>query len=310
MLLTTRVEVVFSPQGIGDQGYNDKILYGIQKASEKYGFTLAIRIPKDVQKGKKIYEDWLKRGLDKDCSRTLFIFSGEEYLPIAENIALPEDPGMDVMMFETEKPIEGIYTFRISSYAAAYLAGATSVLDYGDMEQHACIIAANPHDKNVKTAVDGYKDGFMASGGNGYDIYYLSENPYEGYNMQDKAYQLCNENYGNYTFYFSAAGASNKGVYRYSREMVDFAVGMDDDMSLFSAFITFSVVKHIDIAIIDILGDLLGGKDIPYHQEFTYESKYEEMVFAPMHTAEDFLDITHISDRIVEIEKNYEEYDI
>lgn len=304
-----KVEVVFSPQGVGDQGYNDKVLYGLQKASVKYGFTLAVHIPKDVSQGVSAYENWLDRGLEEEYERSLFIFFGEEYLPVVKAVALPEDSRMDVMMFETSEPVDGVYTFRVSSYAAAYLAGALSVMDYGDDEQHACIIAANPYDENVRTAVDGYSGGFMEAGGDGFDVFYLSEEPYEGYNMQEAVYQKCNEVMGNYTIFFSAAGASNKGLYRYSRENVDFAVGMDDDMSLFSSFLPFSVVKHMDRVVIDVLDGLLSGKDVPYHQEFMYESGYEELVLAPAHSLDHFLDISHISERIVEIEKEYEETD-
>lgn len=40
-----QVEVVLSPKSLGDQGYNDKILRGLQRAAAQYGFTLAIHIP-------------------------------------------------------------------------------------------------------------------------------------------------------------------------------------------------------------------------------------------------------------------------
>ena len=303
----TKVEVVFSPKGIGDQGYNDKILRGLQKASAQYGFTLAIHIPQEKEQGVQIYNEWLNRTLDEECERSLFLFSGSEYEYLSDTLTLPEDTRKDVLMFETDKSVDGIYTFRIGCYAASYLAGATSVLDNDGQEQKALIIAANPHDRNVKRAVDGYRDGYIAAGGNGCDVLYLSEAPDGGYNMQDEAYRICMEKMGNYMFYFSVAGASNKGVYRFSRENVEFAVGMDDDMSLFSSFISFSVVKHIDRAIIDVVGNVLKNKALPYHQDFTYLSGYEEMIFSPWLTADDFLDISDIKKRIIEIEQSYEE---
>jgi basic membrane lipoprotein Med (substrate-binding protein (PBP1-ABC) superfamily) len=125
--------------------------------------------------------------------------------------------------------------------------------------------------------------------------------------MQDEAYRYCMEQQGKYIFYFSAAGASNKGLYRFSRENLEFAVGMDDDMSLFSNMIAMSVVKHMDKAVIKMIGDLLKNKDIPYHQDFTYSSGYEELVYMSGVTADLFLDISDIRNRIVEIEQRYEE---
>ena len=302
-----RVEVVFSPGGVGDQGYNDKILRGLQRAAIQYGFTLAIHIPEAKEQGVSIYEDWLADTLSIGCERSLFVFAGSEYEYLLEELSLPEDSRKDVLMFETDRQREGIYTFSVGCYAASYLAGATSVMDNYGMEQKALVIAANPHDPQVKRAVDGYRDGYLAAGGDGCDVHYLSEAPDGGYRMPDEAYRYCMEHSRNYLYYFSAAGASNKGVYRFSREKMELAVGMDDDMSLFSFLINISVVKHMDRAVVDVLGALLRNRHIPYHQKFTYLSGYEEMVFSEEVTEDLFLDISDIRNRIVEIEQRYEE---
>ena len=216
-----RVEVVLSPGGVGDQGYNDKILRGFQEASVKYGFTLSLHIPEEKEQGAQIYEDWLNTPPDDDCERSLFVFSGSEYEYLLESLTLPDDNRKDVLMFETEHEFDGIYTFFVGCYAASYLAGATSVLDNGGEEQKALVIAANPHDRQVRRAVEGYRDGYLAAGGSGCDVHYLSEDSDGGYRMQDEAYHFCLENDGDYMYYFSAAGASNKGVYRYSRETLN-----------------------------------------------------------------------------------------
>lgn len=302
-----RVDVVLSPGGVGDQGYNDKILRGFQQAAAKYGFTLAVHIPEEKEQGIGIYEDWLNAPLDDECDRSLFVFSGSEYEYLLEDITLSDDIRRDVLMFETEREFDGIYTFFVGCYAASYLAGATSVLDNNGEEQKALVIAANPHDRQVRRAVDGYRDGYLAAGGSGCDVHYLSEDSDGGYRMQDEAYHFCLENDGDYMYYFSAAGASNKGVYRFSRETLNLAVGMDDDMGLFSSLISFSAVKHMDKVVVDVIGDLLANKDMPYHQKFTYSSGYEEMVFSDEVMEDWFLDISDIRDHITEIEQSYEE---
>ena len=302
-----QVEGVLSPGGVGDQGYNDKILRGFQEAAIKYGFTLAVHIPDQKEQGIQIYEDWLGAPLDDDCDRALFVFSGSEYEYLLGSLTLSDDSRRDVLMFETEREHDGIYTFNVGCYAASYLAGATCVLDNGGEEQRALVIAANPHDKQVKRAVDGYRDGYLAAGGTGCDVHYLSEELDGGYRMQDEAYQYCMASDGDYMYYFAAAGASNKGMYRFSRETYNLAVGMDDDMGFFSSMITMSVVKHMDRIVVDVLGDLLENREIPYHQTFTYSSGYEEMVFSEGVTEDWFLDISEIRNRIVEIEQRYEE---
>ena len=302
-----RVEVVLSPGGVGDQGYNDKILRGFQEASVKYGFTLTLHIPDEKEQGIEIYDDWLNTPLDDDCERSLFVFSGSEYEYLLDGLTLPDDIRKDVLMFETELEVDGIYTFFVGCYAASYLSGATCVLDTEGEEQKALVLAANPHDRQVRRAVDGYRAGYLAAGGDGCNVHYLSEEPDGGYRMQDEAYRFCLENDGNFMYYFSAAGASNKGLYRFSREHSNMAVGMDDDMGSFSSMITMSVVKHMDKVVIDVLGDLLNDKEIPYHQKFTWSSGYEELVYSTEFTEDWFLDISDIRKRIVEIEQSYEE---
>ena len=306
-LINARVEVVLPPQGVGDQGYNDKILRGFQKASVKYGFTLAIHIPEVKEQGADIYDEWLTSKLSDDCERSLFVFSGSEYEYLLDSLDLPEDDRKDVVMFESEHHIDGIYTFHVGCYAASYMAGASSVL-VDEKHQKALVIAANTYDNHLKRAVDGYRDGYLAAGGNACDIHYLSEDVDGGYQMQDEAYRYCMENKDDYMFFFSAAGASNKGMYRFSRENLTFAVGMDDDMSLFSYLIGISVVKHMDRAITDVLGDLLNNVEIPYHQDFTYLSGYEELVYKSSSIEEIYPDISELRKQIVEIEQRYEEF--
>lgn len=302
-----RVEVVLSPGGVGDQGYNDNILRGLQTAAVRYGFTLAVHIPGEKEQGIQIYNDWLNAPLDDDCERSLFVFSGGEYEYLLQGLSLPKDARKDVLMFETEKAVDGIYTFFVGCYAASYLAGATSVMDNNGEEQKALVIAANPHDKQVRRAVEGYRDGYLAAGGNGCDVHYLSQEPDGGYRMQDEAYRYCMEQHGKYMYYFAAAGGSNKGMYRFSRENFELAVGMDDNMGFFSSMITMSVVKQMDRVIVDVLGDLLENKEIPYHQKFTYASGYEGLVFSEQVSEDWFLDISDIRNRIIEIEQSYEE---
>ena len=106
-----RVEVVFSPGGVGDQGYNDNILRGLQTAAVRYGFTLAIHIPEEKEQGIQIYNEWLNAPLDNDCERSLFVFSGREYEYLLQGLTLPKDARKDVLMFETEQAVDGIYTF-------------------------------------------------------------------------------------------------------------------------------------------------------------------------------------------------------
>lgn len=300
------VHIVFPPEAVGDQGYNDMILHGIQQAAENYGFTLAMHIPVELEHGMEIYREWVEQPVGEGHDRSLFIFAGSEYESFLKSQSRPDDSRKDILLFETDTPMEGVYTFRVGSYAACYLAGATGVWNI-DEEQKALIVAANPQESNVKTIVDGFRDGYIAAGGDECEVIYLGKELTEGFDQADAAYKLCRERVADYSFFFPAAGSSNKGMYRFSRETYSFVAGMDGDMSLFSLSIPFSVVKHMDEVVLDLVSSLLEGKEVPQHQEFLYSSGYEELVFAEGFSKDDFKDISDIWNNIEEIERNYEE---
>ncbi|MBR5776019.1 MAG: hypothetical protein IKY42_07180, partial [Bacteroidaceae bacterium] len=93
----------------------------------------------------------------------------------------------------------------------------------------------------------------------------------------------------------------------FSRENLELVVGMYRDMSAQASMMLFSVGKHMDRAVGQVVGDLLKNRNIPYHQKFMYSSGYEELVFAPHASADWFLDISDIRNRITAIEQAYEE---
>ena len=171
------MEVVLSPGGIGDQGYNDNILRGFQRASAKYGFTLALHIPDEKEQGKQIYDDWLNTPLDDDCERSLFVFSGSEYEYLLDDLTLPDDTRKDVLMFETEREMDGIYTFFVGCYAASYLAGATCVLDTEGEEQKALVIAANPYETSKADTFDNELQAYLSNTFTSSILSWLESNP-------------------------------------------------------------------------------------------------------------------------------------
>ena len=277
---TNVVEVVFSPSGFGDLGYNDIILTGLEEARKRLGFDVVMHVPASIEDGMAIYNQWARKSAPGE--RRLFIFATNQYeSALRQSDVHPSDANSTVLLYETHKPIDGVYTFRIGMYGAAYLIGAYTALTQKDeADSKAAVIAANPSDHNVDGAAQGFRDGFLEAGGADATISYISDKEGDGYNMPDEAYALCNRLYeSGHTFFFPVAGGSNKAVYQFSRNQGVYTAGIDGDMSAYSGLMNCSLVKNIGSATNDFIAMWLAHKEIPKHQDFLWDSGYVSVIY-------------------------------
>lgn len=277
---TNVVEVVFSPSGFGDLGYNDIILTGLEESRKRLGFDVVMHVPPSVEDGIAIYNKWAKKTARGE--RRLFIFASNQYENALRNSSVrPSDANSSVLLYETHQPIDGIYTFRIGMYGAAYLIGAyTALTNKEESDYKAAVLAANPFDRNVDGAAQGFRDGFLEAGGADATISYISDKEGDGYNMPGEAYDLCTRLYeSGHTFFFPVAGGSNKSVYQFSRNNLLGSAGIDGDMSAYSGLMNCSLVKHIGSATSDFIAIWLAHKEIPQHQDFLWSSGYVSVIY-------------------------------
>ena len=277
---TNVVEVVFSPSGFGDLGYNDIILTGLEESRKRLGFDVVMHVPASIEDGMAIYNQWARKSAPGE--RRLFIFATNQYeSALRQSDVHPSDANSTVLLYETHKPIDGVYTFRIGMYGAAYLIGAYTALTQKDeADSKAAVIAANPSDHNVDGAAQGFRDGFLEAGGADATISYISDKEGDGYNMPDEAYALCNRLYeSGHTFFFPVAGGSNKAVYQFSRNQGVYTAGIDGDMSAYSGLMNCSLVKNIGSATNDFIALWLDKKEIPQHQDFLWDSGYVNVIY-------------------------------
>ena len=274
------VEVVVSPSGFGDLGYNDIILAGLEESRQRLGFDLVMHVPASVDEGIAIYRRWAeKKGSGE---RRLFVFASNQYEAALRSLGVqPTTAASDVLLFETDIPLSGAYTFRIGMYGAAYLIGAYTALTHKEETDYkAAVLAANPFDSNVDGAAQGFRDGFLEAGGADVTISYISDKDGDGYNMPDEAYALCNSQYeSGHTFFFPVAGGSNKAVYQFSRNQGVYTAGIDGDMSAYSGLMNCSLVKNIGSATNDFIAMWLAHKEIPKHQDFLWDSGYVSVIY-------------------------------
>lgn len=276
-----QVIVLFSPGGIGDMGYNDQILRGLQTIRLEKNFQLLFSAPSSLEEGEKIFNDWLE--MDTGATECLFILAGNEYEEMAYRLLSANGSSeKQVLLFETMRSDIPAYTFSISMEGASYLAGAAAA---SLISGEAAVLCGSSNDATVNRAATGFTKGFVDNGGTGVDVYYLSDD-WTGYAMSDSAYRKTAQLAQTYRYLFPVAGGSNFGVYRYAREYPEaiYTAGMDVDQSGYADRVTCSVVKHIDQLIIYYINQWLEGKTVPQHVTYGLESGYIDLVLSPRYS--------------------------
>lgn len=256
---TKQISVVFSPGGLGDSGYNDLILTGFQKLrkSNPDGVKIMYYMPDSLPQARKILEKWLEQ--KNAYNDELFVLASSDYENMLKDVLSEQypdneiDPEKDILLLESYNQYSlPVYTLRITTFGASYLAGVQAATEYG--EKPALVVAANPYDKPVLSAVNGFMEGWKSVSAEKADTLCMAGD-WKGFIMAEEAYQGMHEWSKEYGFVFSVAGGTNNGIYRYLREHPGSmkTVGMDIDQSYLCADIIGSVLKHLDNIIYDSL---------------------------------------------------------
>lgn len=298
-----QVDILFSTSGLGDSGYNDAILYGIQQASKKYGFKLNFHQPKSVEAGWRCYQEWQNE--TDDGAQRLFIFASSDYEETLREHIPSKRANDEVLFFESERPIEHVASFRLNMYGASYYIGKLA----GRVVPSAASLMANPQDALITESEKGFRAGFTSENDNHYGVYYLSDSRNEGYNLPDSAYRVSFEMFQDYAFVWPLAGGSNQGVFRYSREYPRsiFTAGVDSDMSMFSNCIICSLVKRIDLVLEDYLLYWIKGESMPEFSVYGLDTDYVQVMLSDNYQ-ESLSELTYgLEEEAIKKEKQYEE---
>lgn len=271
------VIAMFSPGGLGDRGYNDQVLYGLQTVHKEHpDCAMLMESPHTMEDAEKIFTDWLDtRSTGIPC---MFILASAEYEEMAHRVLDKQRYDMAdkaILLYETDTEFAcpQVYTFKINMYGASYLAGACVA---GMGLQSPLIMLGSSNDMETRTAADGFTDGFMEATGRKADLGFFSSD-WNGYIMSQQAYEMMPDLSRGHDFIFPVAGGTNLGIYRYLRDHPDgpLTAGMDIDQSPFSNNIVGSLVKHIDRLVMDgITAWLNNPVNDQKHVEFGLESGY------------------------------------
>lgn len=175
------VDILFSPSGVGDSGYNDIILYGVQQACSQHGFRLELHQPRSLEEGWQCYNEWKQE--DHPEMKKLFIFASNDYEDLLREEPPKRQKDKDLLLLEADGELENMASFRLNMYGAAYYIGKLA----GRMVPSAAVLKANPSDPVINEAEQGFKAGFLSEGEHPYGIYCLADAPHQGYNLPDSA---------------------------------------------------------------------------------------------------------------------------
>lgn len=277
---THRITVLFSPGGLGDMGYNDQILRGLQTIKkERSEAELQFYSPSTLDEAEVLFQKW--QNSKEESVKQLFIFASSDFESVAKKyLTSSSDENKEVLLFESSNADNlPLHHFRISMYGASYLAGITAA---ATPTESALILLGNSNDAPIQYAAAGFKDGFADGGKQQTETVSLAED-WTGFAKADEVYQKMQDWAMNHAFVFPVAGGSNSGVYRYMREYPRgiYTAGMDVDQSALCTQIVGSVVKHIDRLIIDCLNQWIDKGTFPETTVYGLESGYIDWMLAP-----------------------------
>ncbi len=278
-----QVVVMYSPGGLGDQGYNDCILTGVQTFRKEYADRVEIYqySPHDMSEAERLFTDWLK--LSGGGIPSLFVVASNDYEAMVGKAmdGYAQTENKQVLMFESDNR-QGLPVghFSISMYGASFLAGVAAAQCGAEK---ALAMLAHPYDTGLENAAMGFRDGFIHAGPQGtVETVYLADD-WTGFVADSLAYRRMYDWSTAYDFIYPLAGGSNKGVFRYTREyaQVPLTAGMDVDESGLSRVIVGSLVKRMDKLVFRYLKEWLGTGELPEPAVYGLESGYVDWLVAP-----------------------------
>lgn len=262
------VTLLCTPNGLGDNGYNDDAAAGLFAFAKESGTTLRLLQPDDMAEGQTMYRQWISDHAEAD-SAVLIVGSPAYGQLLYSTPPTLKGKGSRVLLFESDAALEGVSTVMLNRYGASWLAGAMS------HSFDAFILAAAPGFPTVEESIAGFRAGHEAAGDGSCHItlYYLADGE-EGFAMPDSAYHVLAAARANRLLdfddmVFPLIGGSVTGAVSYMNSD-DFCtalmVGMDVDQGMQCSRIPFSLTIRIGAALKQYLNQWRAGQDWPATQ--------------------------------------------
>ena len=271
----SKITPIVSLNGLGDNGYNDKIARGVMTFANTHAIEMSLLYPSDISYAKYMVNNWIKTDGVRDSSILIVNNSYESMIDVDALNQLGK--GSKILVIEGQGDFHSphLYNLRICRYGASYLIGTMA------QEFDALVLMAMPD----YAIIDEARNGFLA----GYEKYkhervnsrtlYIAEDE-SGFANPEKAHHLMEE-YVYDDFIFPLAGGSVSGVVHFLNNdyfALALMAGMDSEQSGESPRVPFSMVVHIDKLLTDYLEAWKKGDEWQHHAVFGLNEQAVEIV--------------------------------
>ena len=247
------VTFLVTPNGLGDNGYNDAAAEGIFAFAGETGTRLRLLLPGDEAVAETMYRQWLTDNAVQDSA--VMILGSAAYEAMARQVSATDsdklkslqERGGRVLLFESDAAIDGVSTVLVSHYGVSWLAGAMS------QGFDALILAATEGIPALEESIAGFQAAREAYAGKyeGWpcttDVHYLADGE-AGFAMPDSTYR------------YIARRAEESGIY--------------DEM-------IFPLIGVSETGVLRYLNDWLNGREWPQNQRLGIKDGAADIVVTP-----------------------------
>lgn len=263
------VRVLFAPDKIGDSSFNDDILSGILREQQRNDFQVNVHILDDMGKADSTVRAWMAEA----SGNVYTVFAGSEFESSVIKTGCT-DFRPDCLIFDTPSRNLPMPAFHFCGYGASYLA-AIAAFEITRADSVVCL-GAYPGEPYVNECFDGFRDGFMDSGGNCVEVIYMTDST-EGYSKPERAYEMADSLSRIYPFIYAMTGGSNMGIYQFLREHPDadmYTLGVIVDQQHYSDRIIGSIITEIGACAGNAVRQWRAGLQVEPYRQFGLESGY------------------------------------
>lgn len=288
------ISVIFATQGLGDHSVEDGVYSAVKRIElmaendSIADVVMNVHFPNTMEQAQRLCEDWLATYSQEN--RRLLVLAGNSFDSLlTSNPSLRNKGKSEILAIDSYDDTKDIHTLGFDMYGlyaqGAGLIGkwAQAVSGWGIPDKRfqpgkVAVVCANPFDGPVVKARDGMIETLDTYGIDSH-VFYLSQQPHQGYDMQDSLFRLCavidSLNYG---FAVPVCAASQIGMISYSRIAMNKATfiicNMDEPLFTLSNDIAFSLTRDISSAVFEELNLWIEGRKTVKHRTITKDEGY------------------------------------
>ena len=254
---TKKVALIIAQGGLGDRSYNDLAYSGLEKAAKDFGVEIkAIESPDPVGEGEQLLRTAAESGFD-----LVITLEYSHFDPLARVAPDYPDVLFGIVNIAVDQP--NVVSIIFKEHEGSYLAGALAAM-VTTMEGNPKVnpdkmigVIGGVQSAGIDKFLVGYEEGAHYIDP---DVEVLKAYS-EGFGDPAKGKELTLAMYEKGAdIVYQVAGGTGEGVFEAAEEKNHYAIGVDSDQDYIKpGFILTSMLKHVDVAIYDVVGKMVDG---------------------------------------------------